>query len=65
MQERFPDVRPGALDQCHLGFLAPAEPVPELGHKLQSRRASTDDDDVVKGRLGRWLGRRALPIVYV
>jgi hypothetical protein len=33
--------------------------------KLQPRRASADNDDVVKGRLGKWLGRRVLPMVYV
>jgi hypothetical protein len=53
MQERFPDMGPGALDQCHLCFLASAEPVPKLRHKLQTRGSSTNDDDVVKGRLGR------------
>jgi hypothetical protein len=53
MQKRLPDMGPGALDQRHLGFFAPAKPVPELGHKLQSRRASTNNDDVVKGWLGR------------
>jgi hypothetical protein len=53
MQKGFPDMGPGALDQRHLGFPAPAEPVPKLGHKLQSRRSSTDNDDVVKERLGR------------
>ena len=51
MQERFPDMGPGALDERHLCFFMAAQPVTQLGHKLQPCRAAANNHNPME----RWL----------
>ena len=53
MQKRFPDMRPRALDQRHLGFPVAAKPVAQLGHKLQPCRTATNNHNLMERRLRR------------
>jgi hypothetical protein len=51
MQKRFPDMRPRALDQRHLGFPVAAKPVSQLGHKLQPCRTAANNHNLMERRL--------------
>jgi hypothetical protein len=51
VQKRFPDMRPRALDQRHLGFPVAAKPVSQLGHKLQPCCTAANNHNLMERRL--------------
>jgi hypothetical protein len=53
VQLRFPDMRPGPVDQGDLGFALAPEGIAQLGGQLQPGRAPSHDDNAVRARLCR------------
>jgi hypothetical protein len=51
MQERFPDMGPGALDERHLCFFMSTKPVSQLSHKLQPCRTAANNHNLMGRRL--------------
>jgi len=48
VQQRLPQMGPGALDQCYMRPPPPAEPVAQPGDELQARRTPAHHDDPVQ-----------------
>jgi hypothetical protein len=48
MQERLPEMRPGAVDQSDRSPRAPAEAIAKASYQFQARRTATNHDDPVQ-----------------